>query len=318
MPEDTAPTATPNEQPETAQDFSNINELSTEISAEQEQALINQTLGINVPITKEEQPESPETPETPEIPETPNEQPETPASPVPEKPIEEPAKEEQVEIAAPQTDDLWIEVEKIITDDDGNQTVENVKLAYNPDDPSSFIPDDFAFKNDKQLADILEAKAEMAALYKERTSEYEKQVNEMEQSKSVDAQKAEQIAGWEAEIQDLIDSGVIDKPAVEQTDPKFLEDPSVQKIDAVFKFMTAKNEERVKENLAPIRSFGVAFTMYEKDASVKAAAEAEKKANEDAKRKGALVGGSSAASTGSSKPYIAGSASNIWEIPIED
>lgn len=309
-------------------EYQNPNDLDFEMSAEEEQAFINETLGLNNEsksdsdkqdnVDNDDKPgepsKEPEAPEEQEVKESEPEKPTEPETPTEVK-TEEPKPTEPAEI---KTDDLWVEVEKVTVDEDGKQTVEKVKLVFDPNDPSTFIPDDFRFKNDKQLADILEAKAEMAALYKERSAERETEIKAQEATKSAEQQKADQLAGWDAEIQDLIDSGIIAAPKAKVGDKDFLEDESVKKIDAVFKFMAEKNDERAKENKPAIRSFGTAFSMYENDAKVKAEAEAEAKSNADAKTKGALVGGSSAASTGGGKPYVAGSASSIWEIPIND
>ena len=92
------------------------------------------------------------------------------------------------------------------------------------------------------------------------------------------------------------------------------------KTEAVFQFMMDKNEERVKQGIAPISSFGLAYTMYENDQARVAAAEAEKKENEETKQRGALVGGGSAASGGTAEqvPYKSGSHKSIWDVPVID
>jgi len=298
-------------------DYSSPNDLDSEMSAEEEQAFVNEQLGLgeSEEAVKADDGVTPPVVETPkgEEEEATHPAPVAPATEEPETP--EPAKPAEIEPV--KTDDLWVEVEKLVVDEEGNQSFEKVKLTFDPEDPGSFVPDDFRFKSDKQLADILEAKQEMASLYKERTSEFESKKSSEEAVKTAEQQEADKLAAWDAEVQDLIDAGIMEAPKAKVGDKGFLEDPSVKKIDAVFKYMTAQNDERAKEGKSPIQSFGTAFTMYNNDIETKVAAEAEAKANADAKAKGALVGGSSAASTGTTPSYIAGSASNIWEIPIE-
>jgi hypothetical protein len=292
--------------PETP-DYSSPNDLDFEMTPEQEQEYVDQILkdGSYTPSAPDKPVEV--------APDKPADPPEAPVAPVePEKP----APSTTDEITAPQTDDLWIEVEQTIIDDLGEVTTKTVKLVYDPNDPSSFIPEDFKAKNDRQIADILEAKAEMAGLYKERQSEFDK----AEATKGVVQEQKALLDSWDAEIKDLIDSGLMEAPKLKPGDEGFDKDPSTLKTDAVFQYMTDQNNERIKNGIAPIKSFGLAFTMYENSEAVKAAAAAEKKENEDTKAKGALIGGSSAASGGTAeaKGYKSGSYNNIWSVPVED
>ncbi len=303
-------------------EYQNPNDLATEMSAEEEQAFVNETLGLG-----EKQDVNPEPPASTDEPakgtegtqnaeEQKTAEPESKEPAKPEAPAAvEPEPTKPTELEPVRTDDLWVEVEKIVTDEEGNKSVEKVKLVFDPADPGTFIPDDFAFKSDKQLAEILEAKQEMANLYKERSTEFEAKQAEA----SSEQQRAEQLASWDAEVQDLIESGILEAPKAKVGDKDFLEDPSVQKIDAIFKFMAEANDQRVKDGKFPIRSFGTAFTMYTNDQNVKAEAEAKAKEIADTKAKGALIGGSSAASAGGGErpTYVAGSAANIWQVPVE-
>lgn len=306
-------------------DYSSPNDLDFEMTPEAEQALVNETLGISeVKSVEPETPkapdatggepkEEPKAPDSTEEPEATKPEPKEPEVPAPvEKPAEKPT------VTEIQTDDLWVEVDKVTTDAEGNQVTEKVKLVYDPKDPGSFLPDDMAFKSDKQLFEILEAKAEMAALYKEREAEHDTKAGELTAQEQTAASEKEQLASWDAEVEDLIESGLLEAPKVKPGDKDWLEDPSVKQIDAVFKFMAEQNTERAKDGKAPIKSFGTAFTKYAKVQADKAAEEAKTKENADAKKKGALVGGSSAASAGGSeKVYVHGSHANIWDVPIE-
>lgn len=232
----------------------------------------------------------------------------------------EPPKDDKQENKAPepiQTDDLWIEAEKAVEDKDGNVTYEKVKLTFDPENPSAFLPEDFKFKSDKQLYDILEAKAEMANLYKERQAEFDKANEEVETTKSAKQQQEDQLALWDSEIEELVDGGFLEAPKTKPGEKDWTKDESVQKIDAVFKFMQSENDKRLADGKKPIKSFTTAFNKYNKIESDKAA-EAEKKAKAaEAKQKGALVGGSSSASGGTEKPYVSGSYASIHEVPVE-
>lgn len=299
--------------PETPEVSTNPNELEFEMSPEQEQDYVNQILAdgdYTPPATDkpaDDTTEQPEAPETPPAPEKPAEQPPE----TPEKVEDKPA-----EITAPQTDDLWIEVERVVVDDLGDETTETIKLIYDPADPSSFIPDDFTAKSTKQLAEIMDAKAEMAKLYEDRKSEFD----QAETAKAAAQQEKDMIASWDREIEDLVKSGVMDAPKLKPGEEGYKDDPAVTKTEAVFDFMTKQNDERVKNGVAPITSFALAYTMFEKEVATQAAAEAEKKDEEDTKLKGAMVGGSSAASGGTAeqRAYVAGSHNSIWNVPVED
>lgn len=290
------------------------NELSAEITPQEEQTLINETLGIDTPLPEETPAEElpDENPE--ENPEEPNEEPEEPQAP------EEPSVDEEPEEFTPpevQTDDLWIEVDKVTTDDDGNAKTEKVKLTFDPNDPDSFVPDDFTFKSDKQLSQILEAKQEMKNLHSSRLAERDKAIEENEKKTTESSAKEEQLKGWDNEIQTMIDSGLLEAPKAKPEDKEFKEDPTVQKVDATLKFMGAENKKRSEEGKPTITSFGVAFAMREKQEAEAAQAEEEKKKAEDTKKKGALVGGSSASSGGETKAYKPGSYGSIWDVPVD-
>lgn len=292
--------------PDAPQEATNYHEIGTEMTAQQEQDYVNQILKSGQYEPKVEEVSKEVTPAAPPVVDRPP-APETPAVEVAKTPETPPA--EAKEITSPKTDDLWIEVDRVVTDELGDETTEKIKLIYDPKDPSSFIPDDFTAKNTKQLAEIMESKSEMAAMYKDRESEY----NDAQSAKDVEAQQQAQIDSWNNEVQDLVEAGVIPDPA--KNEAKYTE-----KTDAVYLFMAAENNKRMEDGRAPIMSFGTAFTMYENSEAVKTAAADKVKEDADTKAKGAMVGGSSAASGGSAEPrsYIAGSHRNIWSIDVPD
>lgn len=301
----------------TPPDYSSPNDLDFEMTAEEEKAFVDETLGLSggkkdETIAGDESKNKPADTTNDRSTEdsggesgsesTDNGRPNPPiVTAEPEKPA--------VELIVPTSDDLWIEVE--------NADGEKVKLEFDPSDPSSFLPDDFTFKSDKQLADILEAKMEMANLFKDRTAEYEKSQEANQEIKTAEQKQADTLAGWDAEIELLVESGVLDAPEVKPGDKGYLEDPAVQKIDTVFKYMADTNDKRRAEGKPLIASFGAAFNLYNHDEQVKAEIETKAKEAEEIKKRGAMVGGGSAASGGEKKVYKSGSYSSIWDVPIE-
>lgn len=293
---------------DTPPDYSSPNDLTFEMTAEQEAEYVKQVLETgNYTAPVEAVPEIP-----PAVPTPAPTQPVAPPVPEPTPPpVVTPA-----ETTTPQTDDLWVEVEQVTVDDLGEETTKTVKLVYDPSDPSSFIPDDFTAKSTKQLADIMDAKAEMARLYGERQSEYDTKLATEQQQTTQD----NMIKGWDTEISDLIDSGLIPKPKVEVGDPNYAKDPSVELTTKVFEYMTGENNDRVANGKPVITSFGTAFTLYQNDAKVKADAEAKIVKDKETKQKGAMIGGASSASARSAEvpAYKSGSHSSIWDVPITE
>lgn len=295
----------------TNQEYTSPNDLAVEMTAEEEQAFVDEALGITQPKGEAKQ-EVKEDTEKAEI-----------VTPVVEA-VKEEAKEpdstqklteEAQDLGTPQTDDLWIEVEKVTIDELGEQTTQKVKLVYDPEDPNSFIPDDFKAKSDRQLADILEAKAEMANLYGERKSKIDEVQTKLEESEQAASKEKEVLDGWNQEIQSLIDAGVIEAPKLKPGEAGYESDPSVVKTEEVYKYMAEQNQERIKNGNPPIRSFGAAFAMYQN--GVKADEEARTAEMAEVKRKGALVGGGSSGGGAESTPYTAGSAKSIWDVPVK-
>lgn len=292
---------------ETPPDYSNPNDIDFELTEEQEKQFVEQILkdGNYTPEPVVAEPVAPVV-----VP------PKEPEAPVVAEPVKAEPVKASAEVTAPQSDDLWIEVEQVTVDELGEEKTETVKLTFDPSDPSSFIPDDFTAKSTKQLAEIMDSKAEMAKLYEERKSEFDS----AEAMKAAGDRESALIASWDQEIADLIKSGVLEEPKVKEGDKDYNDDPSVKKTNEVFAFLTEQNAQRVKDGIPPIQSFSLAYTMFENDAKRLADVEAKKKEDEDTKKAGAMVGGGSAASGGSAEPkgYTSGKYNNIWSIPIEE
>jgi hypothetical protein len=285
--------------------YATRDDLDFEMSQEEESAFVSEVLGTGVDFDK--QPDKQDEPKTPD----PTPEPITPDPVIP--PTPDPVVEDKP-IDPIKTDDLFIEVEKITLDELGDEKVEKIKLVYDPSNPKAFILDDFTAKNSKQLADILEAKSEMAKLYEGRKTEFDKVTSEKTQQIS-DKQR---LDSWDAEIKDLIEAGLIEKPKLENTDPKYMEDPSVKKTEAVFEFMAKENEKRKETGMPLLYSFGTAFTLHSNIEAKEAEKVAKEKEIEDTKRKGALIGGGSSGVGGTETIYKSGSARNIWDVEVKD
>lgn len=221
-----------------------------------------------------------------------------------------------VDIPAVDLSDLWVDIEVYVVDAKGENPKEET-IRLNVGDP---IPENARFKNDAQLYDVMEVQAEMRGIRDERNAEYEEKKAEADSKTSAASAQAEQLSGWDAEINELIEDGDIVAPKVKIGDPGYLEDPSTKLIDSVFKFMKAENDKRIADKKEPIRSFATAFNKYNKSEEVKT-----NKAKEDAeaaatKTRGAMVGGgtSSGGSGGTQKIYKSGSAKNIYQVDTSD
>lgn len=220
------------------------------------------------------------------------------------------------DIPAVDLSDLYVDIDAYVVDAKGeNPKEETIRLNV-----GDSIPENARFKNDKQLYEVLEAQAEMREMRDARNAEYEEKKAEADSKVSAATAQSEQLAGWDAEINELIADGDIVAPKVKIGEPGFLEDPSTKLIDNVFKFMKTENDKRIANKETPIRSFAVAFNKYNKSEEVKT-----NKAKEDAeaaatKTRGAMVGGgtSSGGSGGTQKIYKSGSAKNIYQVDTSD
>lgn len=288
------------------------NALSTELSEEDETALIDRSFGITDPglpldIKEKEDNIIPKPADSGDDKKPLGNDGDGKPAKAEQETHEAPAKTEPEEPAAPEavdTSDLWIEIE----DSEGKSH----KIGV-----GDSLPDDFAFKNDAQLAEYLEARREMRDTLKDRNTEIEES-KAAQQSKD---SEAAQVASWDTEIQDLIGAGLIEAPKTKPGDKDFMQDPSVQKIDAIFKFMASENTKRANDGKPKIISFGTAYTLWSNDKAKIEAEEKLKKDNEIAKQRGSLVGGSSSSSSGGKTTdglYIQGSAGTIHDVDFSD
>jgi hypothetical protein len=150
---------------------------------------------------------------------------------------------------------------------------------------------------------------------------------QQEANAATEADKAAQVAeqqatinAWDKEIAGLQTEGRIGKPTLKPTDPGYLKDPTVVRVDQVFKYMTTENAKRATAAQAAgttpllIRSFGDALDKLELQEMRQAQAKAKANGLDAAKAKSSLIGGGNGNTTNAPAPYIAGSHSSIWDV----
>lgn len=305
--------------------FDTPDALETELSLDAEQAYVDKVLGIAGKEAKDESAEESdgktgdkpaetgveENPTTGDKPDT------KPVAPPAPKAPEAPAEPEE----APTLDvsDLWVDVQ----DREGK----TVRITL-----EEGIPDDFTFKSDKSLYEVMDAIREMRDLKLSRENDIKDW--EAKQSEKAAADKAQEdtVAGWNEEIEDLFEAGILDKPkappanGASYTPEEIAADPALTTMNGVFDFMKAENAKRLTSGKAPIKSYGLALTMFQKttnseaEAAAKLEADAKQKAEDElTKKRGAVVGGTSSPSK-DAKGYVykRGSAKNIYQVDTSD
>lgn len=196
------------------------------------------------------------------------------------------------------TSDLWVEIE------DAEGKTHKVSV-------SDSLPEGFAFKNDAQLAEYLEARNEMKQTLNQRQADFDKQQQETSAAKA----QQDQLAAWDAEVSALVEAKLLDEPKAlpkngkTYTEAELKADPALQKINDIYAFMGSKG----------LRSFGTAYTLWSQEQAASKEAQELEESNKTAKARGSLVGGSSS-SSGSDAGYVysAGSASSIHDVDTSD
>lgn len=298
--------------------FDSLDELNSDMTPDAEAAYVDKVLGLSPKGVAEDESKSKEADakvEQDTIIEKPAEVPPAPIKPAEQKPVE--VKPEE----APTLDvsDLWVDVQ--------NREGKTVRITL-----EDGMPDDFTFKNDKALYDVMDAMREMKDLKADREAKIEDWHKEQEAKASAAKVSEDTVSGWNQEIEDLIETGILDKPKTSPangqsyTPEEIAADPALQTMNGVFDFMKAENDKRLTAGKPAIKSYGLALTMYQNsekvkaDAQAKLDAEAEQKAKDElTKKRGAVVGGtSSSAGAGKGYVYKRGSARNIWQVPTDD
>lgn len=304
--------------------FDTPDALDTELTPEAEQEYVDKVLGVKGG-SNEDKSENPEAPNPPtgKPADAPADgaKPDVPtATPVaaPPAPEEKPA-EKPEEAPVLDTSDLWVDVE--------NREGKVVRITL-----EDGVPDDFTFKNDKSLYEVMDAINEMRSLKASREADIEKFNTEKSEREAATKSNQDVLDGWNTEMSDLMDAGVMEKPKAppangkEYTSEEIAADPALQEMNSVFDFMKTENAKRNADGKSPVRSYGTALTLMRNSAKAVADADATKKAEEEqkaaddlVKKRGALVGGTSSQS-GNSKGYVykRGSAKNIYQVPTDD
>lgn len=136
--------------------------------------------------------------------------------------------------------------------------------------------------------------------------EAQKSDYEADQQKQADADKhTEAVAniqkGWDDEIKSL---------QAEKRIPTTAKGADNERVAEVYKYMAEQNDARIKAGRPTIGSFEDALDKLENKEAREAKVEAAKTAKDEARKNGALVGGSSAPATSGTPVYKAGSARN--------
>lgn len=223
----------------------------------------------------EEETEESETPESPE-------NPEAPATDV------EDAQEVETPEAPSETPTFTVEIE------DAN----GKKFTVSPDDNLEDVLAEFEPKNNGQVLQLMRT---LDKLGNEKAAHEASQAEEAEA-----AARAEQVtgiqAGWDDEIKRL------------QGEKRLPLDAKIEdRKTAVFKFMAEENEKRQTENRPLLQSFEDALDKLELKESKDAQVAEARREKEDNKKRGGLVGGSSAPATSSAPVYKSGMARNSNE-----
>lgn len=241
-----------------------------------------QVMGKEAPAPEAEEPEQEPEGEAPTDPEV---EPETPEgeepAPVEATPRAEPAVADEQEAVEPPTFALDVE------DAEGNT------ITINPGDNLEDVLKDFEPKSNGQIFQIIKDITRL---------EGEKSAWEAEQTTAAqEAERQEAIANvqatWEAEIAAL---------QGEKRLPVGADGKSTERVDEVFKFIAEENQKRHEAGRPLIQSFEDALDKIELREKKEAEVQAAKDEKELAKKRGGLVGGSSAPATSGGKTYSGG------------
>ena len=268
MNEDEAPVVV--EEP-AAPSTDNINSEEGGVTPEE----VAQVLGKPAPAVEEpvveEEPEQPEAPVEPE-------------EPVAEPKVEEPKVETPAADDAPEAPSFALEVE------DAN----GVKFVINPEDNIDEVLKDFEPKDNGQIFKIIEDRMQLKLDAKAYAEE--------QAAKSAEAEREQAIAniqaGWDKEAEKLQN---------EKRLPVTADGKTNERLEEVYKFMAETNQKRVEAGMPPIQTLEDALDKLELAEKKAAEVEAAKKAKEEARARGALVGGSSAPASNGGPTYSAGS-----------
>lgn len=174
------------------------------------------------------------------------------------------------------------------------------KFVINPDDDIEEALKDFEPKSNGQIfkiiADFMEKK-QAAKDHAEETAADEAQA-------AYDEKVANIQAGWNEEAKNLVGQKRL---------PVVAEGKENERLNEVFKFMMEENQKRTTDGKPPIQTLEDALDKLELKEKKEAEVEAAKKAKEDNRARGGMVGGSSAPASSGGPVYSPGMARNATE-----
>jgi hypothetical protein len=267
----------------------------------EEVAATLKSAGINLPVETpaaaaegEEEGDDPDAPAGGEEPAAPAAPAEEPAAPAEDEDDGKPAPTDEEVQAAADARAAAADDKYSLTVEDANGVSFKIPVGATMED----ILAEFEPKNNGQILDIL---SQLQDLKVQKANDDKAEAEQT--AKTEQAQRVSEIRkGWESEVTDL----TAQKRIPDGEDGK-------ARVNEVYKFMSEENDKRMAAGKPTIGSFEDALDKLEAKEGRDKAAEAAKAAKTDARAKGSLVGGSSAAATSAPKPYRAGSARNANE-----
>ncbi len=244
----------------------------------------------------------------------------TPEAPAPEppEPVEEPAKTEvagdtpPAKPAEPQvvkdtppkvaeTPPTPPELTLTVTDAEGKEHV-----ITSVDD----LPEDFTPKNNQQIFKII---TDLAKLDQKRAA-YEQEQATAAKTAEEQAQNNAIMQSWDTEITALRQSERLPVPKVDATDPNYLKDPAMVRLDEVFKYMSTENQARVARGVQPIRSVEDALDKLELAEIHKTKTNQTNADTAAAKAKSGVIARGRQVPNSDQSVYRAGSATSIFDL----
>lgn len=175
------------------------------------------------------------------------------------------------------------------------------------------LPEDFNPRNNRQILQII---SDLGKLDVQKEKFEADNLTKAEQEQAAETER-QTLQSWDNEISELQKEGRLEKPKVTPDSPAFMEDESVKKVDAVFKYMVEVNEVRTKAgNPNLLRSFEDALDKYEAVEGRRATEEASKNGTVTAKAKAAVIGRSGSGTAAEAPTYRSGQYKSIDDIPV--
>jgi hypothetical protein len=180
------------------------------------------------------------------------------------------------------------------------EDADGVTFKVGPDDDIDSVLKDFNPTGTGQLVSILG----MVQEAKQKQSQYESDQAAQRADEERDERVAKINESIDNELSTLVSDGRI--PAANNLRES-------ERGQQIFDFMRAENEKRSEDGRPLLASVEDALDKLENKERRESDAQAKVDRKETARKNGSLVGGSSAAASGGSKPYVSGSATNATQ-----